>query len=67
MSKPKVFISRRIPDAGLQMVYEECNVDLWDQELPPSKEELLRHVPGVDGIISLLSDPIDAEVIQAAG
>lgn len=67
MSKPKVFISRRIPDAGLQMIYEECNVDLWDQELPPSKEELLRHVPGVDGIISLLSDPIDAEVIQAAG
>lgn len=67
MSKPKVFITRRIPDAGLKMINEECEVDLWDQELPPSKEELLQHVPGLDGIVSLLSDPIDAEVIQAAG
>ena len=67
MSKPKVFITRRIPDPGLNLIYEECDVDLWDQDLPPSKEELLQHVPGVDGILSLLSDPIDAEVIQAAG
>lgn len=67
MSKPKVFITRRIPDAGLKMLYEECEVDLWDEDLPPSKEQLLEHVPGVDGIVSLLSDPIDAEVIQAAG
>lgn len=67
MTKPKVFITRRIPDAGLNLIFEECEVDLWDKELPPSKEELLEHVPGVDGILSLLSDPIDAEVIQAAG
>lgn len=67
MSKPKVFITRRIPDSGLKLIYEECDVDLWDQDLPPSKEELLVHVPGVNGILSLLSDPIDAEVIQAAG
>ena len=67
MTKPKVFITRRIPDAGLNLIYEECEVDLWDKDLPPSKEELLDHVRGVDGILSLLSDPIDAEVIQAAG
>lgn len=67
MTKPKVFITRRIPDAGLNLIYEECEVDLWDQDLPPSKEELLQHVPGVDGILSLLSDPIDVEVIKAAG
>ena len=67
MSKPKVFITRRIPDPGLNLIYEECDVDLWEHDLPPSKEELLQHVPGVDGILSLLSDPIDAEVIQSAG
>ena len=67
MTKPKIFITRRIPDAGLNLIYEECEVDLWDKDLPPSKEELLDHVPGVDGILSLLSDPIDADVIQAAG
>lgn len=67
MKKPKVFITRRIPDTGLNMIYEECDVDLWDQDLPPSKAELLTHIAGVDGILSLLSDPIDAEVMQAAG
>ncbi len=67
MSKPKVFITRRIPDAGLNLIYEECDVDLWDKDLPPTKAELLEHVPDVEGILSLLSDPIDAEVMQAAG
>ncbi len=67
MSKPKVFITRRIPDSGLNLIYEECDVDLWDKDLPPTKEELLRRVPGIDGILSLLSDPIDADVIHAAG
>jgi len=67
MSKPHVFITRRIPEAGLNLILEQCHVDLWDQELPPSREQLLEHVPGVDGILSLLSDPIDAEVIQVAG
>ena len=67
MSKPKVFITRRIPDPGLNMIYEECEVDLWDKDLPPTKDEMLQHVPGVDGLLTLLSDPIDAEIIQAAG
>ena len=67
MSKPKVFITRRIPDSGLNLIYEECDVDLWDKDLPPTKEELLRRVPGIDGILSLLSDPIYADVIHAAG
>ena len=67
MSKPKVFITRRIPESGLNMIYEECEVDLWDQDLPPTKDELLQHVRGIEGILSLLSDPIDEEVINAAG
>jgi glyoxylate reductase len=67
MSKPKVFITRRIPDAGLNLIMQECDVDLWEKDLPPTKEELLQHVPGVDGILSLLSDPIDADVMHAAG
>ena len=67
MNKPKVFITRRIPDTGLNLIYQECDVDLWDKDLPPTKAELLDHIAGVDGILSLLSDPIDAEVIRAAG
>jgi glyoxylate reductase len=67
MSKPKVFITRAIPQKGFDMINEFCEVDMWEGELPPSREELLKRVPGVDGILSLLTDRIDGEVMDAAG
>ena len=67
MTRPKVFVTRIIPDKGLDRVRDFCDVDLWTDELPPAREELLRHVQGVDGILSLLTDRIDGEVMDAAG
>src|SRR5690349_8963895 len=67
MSKPKVFVTRIIPDKGLEMIRDFCEVDLWQEELPPSHEELLKHIQGVEGILSLLTDQIDAELMDAAG
>lgn len=67
MAKPKVFVTRIIPDKGLDLVRDFCDVDLWTDEMPPSRAELLKHVQGVDGILSLLTDRIDGEVMDAAG
>lgn len=67
MSKPKVFVTRVIPDKGLDMIRDFCDVNLWQEELPPSREELLKRVQGVDGILSLLTDKIDGEVMDTAG
>src|SRR5512141_3477015 len=67
MMKPKVFVARIIPDKGLDMIRDFCEVDLWQDELPPSREELLKRVQGVDGLLSLLTDKIDGEVMDAAG
>ena len=67
MTKPKIFVTRIIPDKGLDMVRNFCDVDLWGDELPPSRGELMRRVQGVDGILSLLTDRIDGEVMDAAG
>ncbi len=67
MSKPKVFVTRVIPDKGLEIVREFCEVDLWQEELPPSREELLKRVQGVDGLLCLLTDRVDGEVMDAAG
>lgn len=67
MSKPKVFVTRIIPDKGLDMIRDFCEVELWQEELPPSHGELLKSVQGVDGILSLLTDKIDGEVMDAAG
>jgi glyoxylate reductase len=67
MSKPKVFVTRVIPDKGLDLVKGFCNVDLWQSELPPSREELSQHLRGVDGLLCLLTDKIDGEVMDDAG
>ncbi len=67
MIKPKVFVTRAIPEKGLAMVKEHCDADIWTDELPPPREVILERVKGVDGILSLLTDKMDAEVMDTAG
>jgi glyoxylate reductase len=62
-----VFVARIIPDQGLDLVQAHCDVDLWTDELPPPREVLLKRVQGVDGLLCLLTDRIDGEVLDAAG
>lgn len=66
MSKPQVFVTRVIRDQGLDLVKEACQADIWPEELPPSRKILLERVRGVDGLLSLLTDRIDGEVMDAA-
>lgn len=67
MGKPKVFVTRLIPEEGLALIREYCDADIWPAELPPARRELLERVRGVDGILSLLTETIDAEVMDTAG
>lgn len=65
--RPRVFVARRIPDEGLTRVLAETDADLWTDALPPPRVELLRRVRGVDGLLSLLTDRVDDELLDAAG
>lgn len=67
MPKPKVFITRIIRDAGLIPIREFCDADIWDGDMPPSREILLERARGMDGILCLLTDRIDGELLDAAG
>jgi glyoxylate reductase len=67
VTKPRVLVTRVIPDEGLDPVREACEVDLWTDELPPPRDELLRRVVGVDGLLSLITDTVDDELLDAAG
>jgi lactate dehydrogenase-like 2-hydroxyacid dehydrogenase len=62
-----VFVARRIPDEGLAAIAGSCDVDVWPDELPPPRDQLLRRVAGCDGILTLLTDRIDDELLDAAG
>ena len=62
-----MFVARVIPDEGLDPVREACELDLWTDELPPPRDELLRRVAGTEGLLTLLTDRVDAELLDAAG
>ena len=66
MAKPKVFVARLIPAKGLDLIQEFCEADIWPGELPPPHEEIIRRVNDVEGFVSLLTDKIDAAVMDAA-
>ena len=58
--KPRVFVARRIPAAGLDLIAPHCAAEVWPEPLPPSPEVLREKVRGCAGIITLLTDRIDA-------
>jgi glyoxylate reductase len=68
MTHPKIFITRIIPDKGLNLVKQHFPLsEVWPEEMPPSREILLERVRGVDGLLCLLTERIDAELMDAAG
>jgi glyoxylate reductase len=62
-----VFVARVIPEEGLEAVRAVCDMDLWEDELPPPRDELLRRVAGCDGVLTLLTDRVDDAFLDAAG
>lgn len=67
MSKDRVFVTREIPRAGLDLLCERCEVEVWDGPLPPDRRTMLEKAAGCAGLLTLLSDRVDAEVFDAAG
>jgi glyoxylate reductase len=66
-TKQRVFVTREIPEAGLSRVRQACDAEIWQEALPPSRPTLLEKVAGCAGILSLLTEKIDAELMDAAG
>ncbi len=64
--KPKVFITRRIPEEGLEILKEVADIKVWEGELPPPRDVLLNEVEEVDGLIPLLADKVDGELMDKA-
>jgi glyoxylate reductase len=65
-SRPRVFVTRRIPEAGLERIRAACDAEVWPERLPPPYEVLKQKVTDCDGLVSLLTDRIDAGLLDAA-
>jgi len=64
--KPKAYVTRPIPEEALKKLAENAEYHIWEGELPVPREALLGEVSGVDAVLSLLTDKIDAAVMDAA-
>ena len=64
---PSVYVARRIMPAPLAALQESFDVELHDSEWPPAREEVLAGSAGKDGLLVMTNDPVDAELLDAAG
>ncbi len=66
LNRPKIYVTRQIPPPGLDILAEHCEVTVHSGEKPPSRDEMLRQIGGKDGLLCMLTDRVDAEIIEAA-
>ncbi len=64
--KPSILISRTIPEEALALARQRAEVDLHREPQPLSKPELIARLRDKDGLVCLLTDAIDAEVLGSA-
>ncbi|MBA7578882.1 Glyoxylate/hydroxypyruvate reductase B [subsurface metagenome] len=64
--KPKVYVTRKIAQEALDMIAQVAEMEVRPEELPPPYETLLEKVQNIDGLLSLLTDRIDANLMNAA-
>ena len=66
MPKPRVYVTRELPERGLSIIKNRFNAEVWLREAPPPKGVIVSKVKNVDALVPLLTDPIDSEVMNAA-
>jgi glyoxylate reductase len=66
MPKPKIYVTRELPERGLNIIKKHFDAEVWPEYAPPPKNVIIEKAKNVDALASLLSDKIDAEVFNAA-
>jgi lactate dehydrogenase-like 2-hydroxyacid dehydrogenase len=61
----KVFVTRALPGGALDRLAAEHEIDVWQDRLPPPREALLEGVRDADGLLPMLTDRVDAELMDA--
>lgn len=64
MPKPKAFVTRKIAQEALDIVASSTEMELWKDE-PPPRNVLLDKVQTIEGLLSLITDKVDAELMGA--
>src|SRR2546423_5056969 len=62
----RVFVTRKLPGQAVGRLAREHEVELWPDPDPPPRSALLERVAEAEGLLSMLTDRIDAELLDAA-
>ena len=63
---PRLFVARKLSLDPRRVLGTEVDIDLWDDEMPPSRSELLLRVAKAGGLLALLTERVDTELLDAA-
>jgi glyoxylate reductase len=63
--KPKVYVTRHLPEQAWHELIGVCEVEIWDREIPPPYEVIVEKVRDKEGLLCLLTDRIDAGLMDA--
>ena len=66
MPKPKVYASHQLFDEARQILDAACDVEYWTNEERPPREEVLRRVKDKEGLVCLLTEKVNDELLRAA-
>jgi len=67
MSRPVVYVTRTINDLALHKIQNHAEIDMWDGKDPVPYKILEEKIRVVDGLLTLLTDKIDAALIDKRG
>jgi glyoxylate reductase len=59
-------VTRGLPGAALERLAAEHEVEVWPERLPPTREQLRERLEGVEGLLCMLTDAVDRELIEGA-
>jgi glyoxylate reductase len=62
----RCFVTRRLPGDALERLAAQHEIDVWPKRMPPSPDELREHTAGTEGLLCLLTDQVDAALLDAA-
>jgi len=62
----RCFVTREIPGTAVERLAAEHEVEVWPERLPPTPDELRARLAGAEGLLCMLTDPIDRALIDAA-
>src|SRR4030095_15674900 len=64
---PAVLVTRGVPEPVREHLAGRCALEVWEGEGVMPRAELLDRVAGKAGLLTMLTDRIDAELLEAAG